>query len=79
MYPKGKYQNCDSSQHCLTDFALKCLIERDKMERGVSFTGNRPVSPIGGLECGSLASTSRLGTETSICADGRSRLHCQFS
>lgn len=35
MNPKGKYQNCDSSQHCLTDFALKCLIERDKMERGL--------------------------------------------
>lgn len=36
MNPKGKYQNCDSSRHCLTDLALKCLIERGKMERGVA-------------------------------------------
>lgn len=74
MDPKGKYQNCDSSQHCLTDFALKCLIERDKMEQGDSFTGSRPVSQIPGLECDYLASTSRLGTEMRIGADGRSHL-----
>lgn len=70
MDPKGKYQNCDSSQHCLTDFALKCLIERDKMEQRDSFTGNRPVSQIQGLECESLPSTSRLGTKMSICVMG---------
>lgn len=70
MDPKGKYQNWDSSQHCLTDFALKCLIERDKMEQSDSFTGNRPVSQIWGLECDSLASTSRLGTKMSICVMG---------
>lgn len=79
MDPKGKYQNWDPSQHCLTDFALKCLIERDKMEQRGSFTDNRPVSPIPGLECDSLASTSRLGTEKNICADGRSPLDRQFS
>lgn len=74
MDPKGKYQNCDSSQHHLTDFALKCLIERDKMEQGDSFTGSRPVSQIPGLECESLASTSRLGTEMSMGVDGRCHL-----